>query len=281
MARYRARVALVTGGASGIGRAICEAMAAEGATVIVADLQAAQAEQAAAAIRAAGGSASAAALDVTDAVAVERLVEETVERHGRLDYLFNNAGIAIAGEARHRSLSEWNRTIDVNLRGVVHGVHAGYRVMIRQGFGHIVNTASLAGLMPAVNEIDYVASKHAVVGLSTTLRAEAADYGVKVSVVCPGFVDTAILGENLQHVEDAPGVRLSGKAAIERFFKIRVMPVGEAAEEILRGVDRNLALIVVTPHAKVFYWLQRLVPGLVLSTQQSAIRKFRRIQARI
>ena len=125
-------------------------------------------------------------VDVTDAVAVQRLVDGTVAREGRLDLLFNNAGIAVFADARDTSLEDWNRLIDVNLRGVVHGVAAAYPLMVRQGSGHIVNTASAAGLLPSPANIAYAATKHAVVGLSLTLRAEAVHHGVGVSVICPG-----------------------------------------------------------------------------------------------
>jgi len=274
MGRYLNRVAIVTGGASGIGRAICEAMAAEGATVVVADIAAELAEQTAAKIRSTGGRAEAAKLDVTDAAAVAELIESTAKKHGALDYLFNNAGIAIVGEARHHSLADWTLTLDVNLRGVIHGVHAAYQVMLRQGHGHIVNVASVAGLIPAANEIAYAASKHAVVGLSTTLRAEGADLGVKVSVVCPGFIDTPILEQNLRFAEHSP-VQSMSRDKIRELFKVRFKPPAEAAREILHAVDRNQAVIVLTPHAKLFGWMQRLVPNSFLKLQRKTVAIYR------
>ena len=142
------RIAIVTGAASGIGRALVEEMGRRGAVVIGADLNGEQAKLVAGGIEKAGGRASAAVLDVSDAEAVKRLVEDTVRQHGRLDYLFNNAGIGIASRVQDMDLEDWNRILDVNLRGVIHGVYAAYPVMLRQGSGHIVNTASLAGLTP-------------------------------------------------------------------------------------------------------------------------------------
>src|SRR5207248_6593438 len=118
---------------------------------------------------------------------------QTRNRHGRLDLMVNNAGIGIGGETRELLLAHWDRIIDVNLRGVVHGVHAAYPVMIEQGSGHIVNTASLAGLLPSPGATPYAMTKHAVVGLSLSLRGEAAAYGVRVTAVCPGVVETPIL----------------------------------------------------------------------------------------
>ena len=186
-------MSLVTGAASGIGRALSEELARRGASVVLADLQIEEGEAAAAPLRAAGRSAAAAALDVTDFESVRRLVERVAEEHGGLDFVFNNAGIAAGGEIRDHTVSAWNRIIDANLRGVVHGVQAAYPVMLQQGFGHIVNTASMAGLVTSALMTSYAATKHAVVGLSKTLRVEAADLGVRVSVLCPGVIRTPLL----------------------------------------------------------------------------------------
>ena len=139
-------VAIVTGAASGIGRALAAALADRGTVVVLADLDGAGAARAAGTI---GGRTTAAGLDVTDADAVRRLVEGTAADHGRLDLLFNNAGIGAGGPVQDLDLAAWRQVIDVDLNGVVHGVVAAYPLMVRQGFGHIVNTASLAGLMPA------------------------------------------------------------------------------------------------------------------------------------
>ena len=116
-----------------------------------------------------------------------------VAEHGRLDLMFNNAGISLLGETQDLPLEQWNAIIDVNIRGVVHGVAAAYPVMIKQGSGHIVNTASMGGLMAAGLLTSYVMTKHAVVGLSLALRSEAAAYGVGVTAICPAAVNTPIL----------------------------------------------------------------------------------------
>jgi NAD(P)-dependent dehydrogenase (short-subunit alcohol dehydrogenase family) len=164
-----------------------------GAGVVLADRQVALAEEVAARIRENGGQAIAEELDVTDFQETRRLVESTYQGAGRLDYVFNNAGIGIIGETRLYELADWSRIVDVNLRGVIHGVQAAYPIMLRQGFGHLVNTASFAGLFPYPLAVGYCASKHAVVGLSTSLRIEAAAAGVRVSVLCPGPVRTPAL----------------------------------------------------------------------------------------
>ncbi|HEX3947790.1 MAG TPA: SDR family NAD(P)-dependent oxidoreductase, partial [Acidimicrobiales bacterium] len=143
--RFDGQIALVTGGASGIGRALGAALAARDTTVVLADLDGPGARRVAGEL---GGSAEGAVLDVTDAEAVEALVRSVADRHGRIDLLFNNAGIGAGGPAETLSLADWRRVIDVDLYGVVHGVAAAYPLMVRQGSGHIVNTASLAGLVP-------------------------------------------------------------------------------------------------------------------------------------
>src|ERR1700727_785899 len=139
------------------------------------------------------GSATSATLDVTDPAAVKAAVDAVVTRAGQLDLMFNNAGIAWGGDTELLTLDQWNAIIDVNIRGVVHGVTAAYPVMLRQGHGYIVNTASMAGLTPAGQITSYVMTKHAIVGLSLALRSEAVSRGVGVLAVCPGAVETPIL----------------------------------------------------------------------------------------
>ncbi len=257
-------VAFLTGGASGIGRALGEALARRGATVVLADRQLDLAEQVADGIRSAGGQAAAVELDVTDFPAFQRAVQETVTAHGRLDYLFNNAGIGIGGEVRLYSLEDWNAVLDVNLHGVVHGVQSAYPVMIEQGFGHIVNTASMAGLIPSPSVVSYCAAKHAVVGLSTGLRVEAARFGVRVSALCPGVIRTPILegGKYGKHLRPLALDRMR-----QQWEKLRPMAPEKFAPKVLKGVARNKPIIVVPAWWKVLWWINRLSPvlGLVVA----------------
>lgn len=141
---YDGATAIITGGASGIGRALAAELARRGAEVVLADLQEELARDAAADIRSRGGKASAVELDVVDYKAVEKVVRETYLRTGRLDYLFNNAGIFISGGIHQYAIDDWDYILDINVRGVVHGIHAAYPIMVAQGFGHIVNTSSMA-----------------------------------------------------------------------------------------------------------------------------------------
>ncbi len=253
-------VVVMTGGASGIGRAMSEELARRGADVMIADRQIELAEEVAAGIRSAGGKASAAELDVTDFEAFNRLVQETAGDRGRLDYIFNNAGIGVVGEVRHYQIEDWNRVLDVNIRGVVHGVQAAYPIMVKQGFGHIVNTASMAGLMPAPTIVGYATSKHAVVGLSKSLRIEAEALGIRVSAFCPGVIRTAILDDGGKYGKSLEPVRREAQIAL--FEKLKPMDANRFAVQALNAVAKNKLIIVIPSKWKIAWWLNRLSPAI-------------------
>ena len=243
--------AIVTGGASGIGRALSEKLAKRGCEVVLADLQIELAEEVALEIRASGGKAEAVELDVTDFPAMQHLVKETVKRTGRLDYIFNNAGIVIGGSVSLYSIEDWNRIIDVNLRGVINGVQAAYKIMVAQGFGHIVNTASMAGLAHGPGNAAYTATKHAVVSLSESLRIEATQTGVRVSVICPGAVRTPILeggGKYGKMLIEIPPEQM--RRMLER---LRPMSPNIFADKVLNLIAKNKAIIIVPSWWKLFW----------------------------
>lgn len=269
------RVAVVTGGASGIGRAIGAELVSRGATVVLADVNAEAAVLAAKQLTAAGpGTASAVALDVCDGTAVVQAYLRIREEHGRLDHAFNNAGIGVGGLAEELTLEHWDRTIDVNLRGVVHGVHAAYPIMLEQGFGHIVNTASLAGLVMPAMMTPYTATKHAVVGLSLALRAEGAARGVRVSALCPAFVDTPLL-DNVNPGLPATSASGDTRARIRRVQR-RIYPAGLLARDVLAGMERNRALIIAPRQARVVAWLARHVPALAQAVNRREVAAYLR-----
>lgn len=258
------RVAFVTGGASGIGRAVCGALVARGAKVVVADINASGAAALARELDVRGpGSATSLSLDVADARGFDEATRATHAEQGRLDLLFNNAGIGVGGPAEELGLEHWERTLDVNLRGVVHGVRAAYPLMIEQGFGHIVNTASLAGLVAFPFGTPYAMTKHAVVGLSVSLRIEARAHGVRVSAVCPGVIDTPIL--DADGPADLPRTRLAGRGREMMLHGNRgpAYPPERLAEDVLRGVERNQAIIVAPTRARTAWLANRIAPRLV------------------
>lgn len=276
---YQGATAIVTGGASGIGRSLAEELARRGASVVVADLQSELAEEVAASIRTSGGQAEARMLDVRDFDAVSLLVNQTARSAGRLDFVFNNAGIAVLGDARHYELRDWNQVIDVNLRGVIHGIQAAYPIMLRQGFGHLVNTASIAGLFPLTGLMSYCATKHAVVGLSNALRVEAGEAGVRVSVLCPGAVDTAI-GSNGGHfgrsLHDHP-------PEVEQKIWRLANPISPAlfARKALDAVARNRPIIVI-PEAWKWLWnMYRFSPSWALRWSRNHYRSNRQLADRL
>ncbi|MBI3849556.1 MAG: SDR family oxidoreductase [Verrucomicrobia bacterium] len=271
MTKFANRTAIVTGGASGIGRALCDRLAAAEANVFVADIDIARAREVAAAIQTRGGRAEAVQADVSQAADTERLVTAVVTSHGRLDYMFNNAAVAIVGELRDGNVEDFRRVVDVNLFGVVHGTMAAYRVMLRQRFGHIVNISSVTGLMPTPILTAYSTTKWAIVGFSTALRAEAAALGVKVSVACPGLVRTDIGERNVYW-----NVRKEDHLA-QLPWRWAIEP-GQAAKAILRGVARNQELIVFPFSARVAWWVYRVCPWVFAPLMRQMSKRFRALR---
>jgi NAD(P)-dependent dehydrogenase (short-subunit alcohol dehydrogenase family) len=268
---FAGKVAIVTGGGSGIGAAIVRALAARGSEVVIADIDETAAKALAEEVNAGSRvAASTAVVDVTDAGAVADLVDQVAADHGSLDFIFNNAGIAVAGLVDQLTLDHWDRVIDVNLKGVVHGVHAAYPVMLRQGHGHIVNTASLAGLVPGPGLAPYVAVKHAVVGLSLSLRAEAAIRGVKVTAVCPGFVDTPLLGRVNPGL---PQTETGANAETLTRMLGKLYHADLLAQDVLRGIEQNRALIVAPRSARIAWRMARYTPRVMMRTIISGVRR--------
>jgi NAD(P)-dependent dehydrogenase (short-subunit alcohol dehydrogenase family) len=263
------KIAFVTGGASGIGRALCEELGRRGAVVIVADIDKKGAQQVASDLGRLR--AEAAELDVADAPAVERAVLGAVSTYGRLDYMFNNAAIAAVGEVRDMAPEHWRRLVDVNLLGVVWGSMAAYAVMIRQGSGHIVNVASVTGLIPSPMLTSYSTAKWGVVGFSTGLRAEAAALGVKVSVACPSLVRTNI-------PDHTAYFKIRKEDYLARLPWNWMMEPDQAANSILRGVVRNETIIVCPAHGHLVWWCYRLCPGLLGPLLQRMVREFRKLR---
>jgi len=277
--RYAGCSAIVTGAGSGVGAALARALVGAGAHVWLADLDEDAATRVASALAGAGpGSARAVRLDVTDAAAVAALVHGVAEEHGRLDLLFNNAGITFGGETEDLTLEQWNAIIDVNLRGVVHGVHAAYPLMVRQGAaggrgGHIVNTASMGGLMAAGLITSYVATKHAVVGLSLALRSEAAAKGVGVTAICPSAVETPLLEKGELGRFRGRDYYLKGQGVR------RALDPDVLAEQALAAVAADRPLLVTPRQARIVWRLGRLSPALVARSSIGFVGRQRRLQA--
>lgn len=261
--------AIVTGAGSGIGAALCRALVAAGAQVLCTDVDGAAARRTAEAL---GPAARAARVDVTDAAEVQAAVDDVVDRAGRLDLMFNNAGITWAADTEALTLAHWNAIIDVNIRGVVHGVAAAYPVMIRQGGGHIINTASMAGLAAAGQITSYVMTKHAVVGLSLALRSEAAAHNIGVLAVCPAAVETPILDKGTITGIDGREFYRMGQRGKGFYDPDRL------AADTLRAIDRNRAVLVVPRRAYAGWLLARYAPGVMNRMSISFVARQRAAQ---
>jgi NAD(P)-dependent dehydrogenase (short-subunit alcohol dehydrogenase family) len=245
---------------------------------VVTDINEAGAETVAAGIRAKGSQAEALRMDVTKADDVRRVVEHIEAQYGRIDYYYNNAGIAMACEARDMTYERWQRIVDINLWGVIYGVQEAYRVMIEQESGHIVNVASMAGIVGNVTAPAYTATKFAVVGLSNALRIEAASLGVNVSLVCPASVDTGIR-------DTTPFVNVDREAYLKALKESRktqwfakMWDAETAARYIIDEVTRNAFLILLPPAAKKIWHVSRIFPNYVYKLQGKLLERFRRFR---
>ncbi len=185
-------VGIITGGLSGIGAATALEFAGIGASLVLADVDTRAGDRMTASVTELGGSAIVAECDVTDYLAVERLVERTVEDFGRLDFLVANAGIAEQSRIATGDPERWAAVVTTNLLGTMHTVRAALPVMQRHGEGHILIVASTSGREPYVGEPSYLASKFGVVGFAHALRLECAEYGVRTTMIEPGTVDTPL-----------------------------------------------------------------------------------------
>lgn len=243
------QVVVVTGAASGIGARLAVRLLEAGARVVLVDRDAVGLTG----LQLPSGPAERVVADVTDEAAVQRAIERAVERFGRIDVLINNAGVGVGGEVRDHGISDWARCLDVNLWGVIYGVRAAYPIMIEQGAGHIVNVASVAGLVPLPGEAAYCASKYAVVGLTRTLRTEAAGLGVDVTLVCPGKIETPIYATS--------PIRGYDKDKVLALWPKGITP-DACALIMLRGIARRRGTVVITRFARALNVINRVSPRL-------------------
>jgi NAD(P)-dependent dehydrogenase (short-subunit alcohol dehydrogenase family) len=251
------RVAVVTGAASGIGRAVAQAFAHGGSTVVLGDIDGDEAERVAAGIRDGGGKAEALSVDVSDSASVDELAAQTLARCGRVDVLCNNAGVSTFNLIQDQTLDDWRWVFDVNLWGVVHGIQSFLPILRRQGTpAHIVNTASIAGLLSGVAFIGpYAATKVAVVSISETLSQEfgLAQLPIGVSVLCPSSVDTRVMESErsrpeqrgVEHrQESAEAVRL---AIRESFTGPTGLTPAQVAQRVLEAIRNGEFWIITHP----------------------------------
>ncbi|MEV6558216.1 SDR family oxidoreductase [Nocardia sp. NPDC051756] len=279
------KTAIVTGAASGIGRGYALALVEKGFYVLVTDINGPGAEHVAAELNAMGpGKAEALRVDVTDVDAVAAAVHRVKDEHGRLDMIFNNAGMGVLGAVEELTVAHWRKANEVMIMGVVHGVQPAYKIMVEQGYGHIVNTASSAGLVPFAFMGPYDMAKHAVVGLTLSLRGEAAAHGIKVTCVCPGPVNTNIV----RNVKDAIGATTEADIAVTAYDRVQpylhlipefiIASPEVLGRKVLRAALRDRAFVLLPGYMRPLWWLQRLAPTalVALGTAFSRVAKVAR-----
>ena len=206
--RFSGKVAFVTGAASGIGRACAQRLAAEGAAVVVADIDASGAEKSAAELRDAAADARAVSVDVADPASVEAAIEFTRTAFGGLDFAVNNAGVGAEPEPVGRlSIEGWQRVIGVNLSGVFYCMRFEIPLMLERGGGSIVNISSVMGTVASPTASAYVASKHGVVGLSKAAALEYGAEGIRVNALGPGYMVAPVRGQKARDLDAAAGLR--------------------------------------------------------------------------
>ncbi|MFR9749604.1 SDR family oxidoreductase [Nocardia sp. 004] len=259
MTKFGGKTCLITGAASGLGRSIALAAAAEGATLVLTDIAAEGLEQTAAAARAAGAAVPVATTaDVSDYDQVVALATAVHAEVGSVDIVMNVAGIATWGTVDQLTHTQWRRTIDIDLMGPIHVIEAFVPPMIAAGRGgHVVNVSSAAGLFGLPWHAPYSAGKFGLRGVSEVLRFDLARHGIEVSLVCPGALATPMVDS-----VDIAGVDRTAEAVqrgMSLFMRHAVAPEA-AARSVIRGVERNRYLIFTSGDIRVGFWAQRYFP---------------------
>ncbi len=257
---FIAKTAVVTGAASGIGRAYSLALARRGFQVGLVDVDLDGAERTLDFVRAAGGDGEVYECDVSDIARVRAMADHFFSRWGKVGLLFNNAGVIVLGAMGDIDPAEWQRQVSINLMGVVYGCHAFVPRMKEQGGGHILNTASVAGILSPKLMGPYNVTKAAVISLSETLKWELAPWGIGVTAVCPSFLETGLWGDtssSTDHWVWEWNVLCMQRARIT---------ADEVAERAIEAAARNRVYLLTQPLTRYLWRLKRATPGVFLAT---------------
>jgi len=254
MRSFENKVAVITGAASGIGRALAQQLAQRGAELALVDVNASALAETAASVAATGRRVTTHIVDVADAARMEALAETVVAQHGRVELLVNNAGVSVTGTFEEQSLDDWRWIVGVNLWGVVHGCKFFLPHLRRAEEAHIVNLSSTFGIVGMPTQSSYCATKFAVRGLSEALWAELRGSGIGVTSVHPGAVKTNI-------VRDSRSADANAKQQMALRFDRMAMTPEKAAALILRAVERDKLRVMICPEARAADWAKRLFPA--------------------
>jgi NAD(P)-dependent dehydrogenase (short-subunit alcohol dehydrogenase family) len=256
--RYPGKRAFVTGAASCLGREICQQLAQRGWKLCIADIHARRLHEVEQQLAALGADVMVRPLDVTSAEALEAACVEMEQAWGGVDLVFNNAGIAVAGELNEVALEDWHRVMNVDLWGVIHGCRAFVPLLKQQGAGHIINTASSAGTLSAPEMGPYNVAKAGVISLSETLRVELARSGIGVTVVCP-TVFASCLGESF-------GESTRGEQMLHKQLNQSGVTAAEIVQDVLRAVERGRLYVMTQPDARWGWRMKRFFPEYFASS---------------
>lgn len=252
---FKDKVVVITGAASGIGKSTAKAFAREGADLVIADNNPQTLEQAAKEIQATGARVLAKQLDVSDKKQIESFADIVINERGHVDILVNNAGVGVGGPLLDTSIEDYEWIFSINYWGVLYGLKYFLPHMAARKYGHVVNIASGAGLcsIPAMSA--YCSTKFAVVGLSETLRSEMRRFGIGVSTICPGIINTNIVAQSRMHLQD--NIKASHKTLVN-FYSRFGWPPERVAKAILSAVRRNRSIVPVGPEAWAQWFTKRI-----------------------
>jgi NAD(P)-dependent dehydrogenase (short-subunit alcohol dehydrogenase family) len=261
--RFAGKVALVTGAASGLGRALAIELAKAGSDLVAVDVDEQGLGQTASMVESVGSRCMARRVDVSSRSEMEGLAADVLGDWGRVDVLVNNAGVGVGGELKDIPLDDFEWIVGINLMGEVYGTRLFLPQMVERGSGHIVNVSSLSGLVLLPFHIPYTTTKFGLYGFTEALWAETRRFGIGVTVVCPGAIRTNIMANTRVSAatagEEAFGDRWKG--LLDRAGK----EPDEVARMVLRAVERGRFLVLTGPEAYLFYYLRRLAPGMMRS----------------
>ncbi|MCX5758554.1 MAG: SDR family NAD(P)-dependent oxidoreductase [Candidatus Hydrogenedentes bacterium] len=265
------RVALVTGAASGIGRATAIALARKGAQLVLCDVDATGLDDTAAQVAQISVCRLARSVDVSKSEDVGAFADEVHAQAPAVDVLVNNAGVYVVGGILDLSLEDWDWVLGVNLRGVINCSHFFVRKMAERGAGgHVVNVSSMYGFWPASDVIGYLTSKFGVFGFSEALRADLRGIGIGVFTVCPGVINTNLVkATRLRNTDNADALRNHLQGIYDR----RNYGPEKVADAIVRAIQRNRRLVLVSPEARIMYHVNRLCPPLSRIIARASTRR--------